>query len=289
MYSALELNNKSFEDFYVKFCGMQACTPKYSYGPAIRHHHLLHICLAGKGQYHVDNKVYTIKAGDVFLIEPEVVTYYQADEEDPWTYAWIGFSGTKTDVYLHRSGFTPQQLVVHCEYVDEVRELFISMLAHNKLSYSNEFFIQGQLFIFFSYLAKSAKVKYQEKENKDYNPYVNKAIEYVQNNYQNVVTVAGIAEYLSINRSYLTVLFNKHLHMSPQEFLFRYRMHQAEELLINSDLNMSQIAFSCGYANSLSFSKAFHQSHDMSPRDYRKQHALKEIHTRVQDPHAIKK
>ncbi|MEI3327273.1 MAG: AraC family ligand binding domain-containing protein [Thomasclavelia sp.] len=39
----------------------------------------------GKGEYHVNNKVYSIKAGDAFLIMPNVVTYYQADHDDPWT------------------------------------------------------------------------------------------------------------------------------------------------------------------------------------------------------------
>lgn len=35
MYSYLELENKSFEDFYLKFCGMQECKPNYSYGHVV--------------------------------------------------------------------------------------------------------------------------------------------------------------------------------------------------------------------------------------------------------------
>ena len=68
MYSYLELENKSFEDFYLKFCGMQECKPNYSYGPAVRPNYLLHYCLSGQGEYHVNNQVYQIKAGDAFLI-----------------------------------------------------------------------------------------------------------------------------------------------------------------------------------------------------------------------------
>ena len=70
MYSYLELENKSFEDFYLKFCGMQECKPNYSYGPAVRPNYLLHYCLSGQGEYHVNNQVYQIKAGDAFLIKP---------------------------------------------------------------------------------------------------------------------------------------------------------------------------------------------------------------------------
>ena len=83
MYSYLELENKSFEDFYLKFCGMQECKPNYSYGPAVRPNYLLHYCLSGQGEYHVNNQVYQIKAGDAFLIMPNVVTYYQADQHEP--------------------------------------------------------------------------------------------------------------------------------------------------------------------------------------------------------------
>ena len=102
-----------------------------------------------------------------------------------------------------------------------------------------------------------------------------------------MVTVNEIADYLSINRSYLSTLFKKYLHLSPQEFLLRYRMIQAEELLINTDLTINQIAFSCGYANQLSFSKAFSNTHNLAPRDFRKQNKMIN-NSRMNDPHAQK-
>lgn len=287
MYSSLEVESKSFEDLSLKFCGMQKCTPNYSYGPAIRNHYLIHYCLAGKGQYRVDNKVYDIKAGDAFLIMPNDITYYQADKEDPWTYAWIGIDGSKVGIYLDRCHLNENNLVIHSDYIDEIRECVISILAHNKLSYANELFIQGQLFNFISYLAKSANVVYKDESHTNSNSYVNKAIEYIQNNYQNIVTVNEISEYLSLNRSYLTLLFKKYLSISPQEFLLKYRITRAEELLLNTTLTMSQIAYSCGYGNQFSFSKAFHNMHGMGPREFRQKHTIKDK-TRMEDPHQKK-
>lgn len=284
MYSSLEVETKSFEDINLKFCGMQQCTPHYSYGPAIRQHYLIHYCLSGKGTYHVNNKVYHIQKGDAFLIMPQVVTYYQADEDEPWCYAWIGFDGTKASMYLERCQLNHNHLLVHSDYIDEIRESIIGILAHNKLSYANELFVQGQLFNFFSYLAMSANVVYKDEPDNHDSPYVHKAIEYIQNNYQNMVTVHDIAAYLSLNRSYFTTLFKKYLHMSPQEFLLRYRMTQAEDYLINTALTINQIAYSCGYSNQLSFSKAFHNTHDIAPREFRQKHKLINI-TRDKDPH----
>lgn len=47
MYSYLELENKSFEELHVVFCGMEECPPNYYYGPSVRTHYLIHYCLSG--------------------------------------------------------------------------------------------------------------------------------------------------------------------------------------------------------------------------------------------------
>ena len=274
MYSYLELENKSFEELHVVFCGMEECPSNYYYGPSVRTHYLIHYCLSGKGKYHVNGKIYEIGKGDAFLIMPNVITYYQADNDNPWTYVWIGFDGTKAKPYLSRCNLDSNNLVIHSDNINELKEIVISMLNHNKLSYSNEFFIQGKLFEFFSYLSKSADVPYKKEKSKDNNLYVNKAMEYIINNYQNVVNVNEIADYLSLNRSYLTTIFKKALKVSPQEFLLMYRMKKAMELLMNTDYTINQIAISWGYSNQLSFSKAFHKFQGLSPREFRKRNRL---------------
>ena len=78
MYSFLEIKNQMFSDFYLLFCGIQECTPLYSFGHAVRSHHLLHYCVSGKGYYYAGDKQYTIEPGDAFLILPDEVTFYQA-------------------------------------------------------------------------------------------------------------------------------------------------------------------------------------------------------------------
>lgn len=274
MYSYLELENKSFEELHVVFCGMEECPSNYYYGPSVRTHYLIHYCLSGKGKYNVNGKIYEIGKGDAFLIMPNVITYYQADNDNPWTYVWIGFDGTKAKPYLSRCNLDSNNLVIHSDNINELKEIVISMLNHNKLSYSNEFFIQGKLFEFFSYLSKSADVPYKKEKSKDNNLYVNKAMEYIINNYQNVVNVNEIADYLSLNRSYLTTIFKKALKVSPQKFLLMYRMKKAMELLMNTDYTINQIAISCGYSNQLSFSKAFHKFQGLSPREFRKRNRL---------------
>ena len=77
----------------VYFCGKESCQPGHYFGPAVRPHYLIHVILEGKGIFQKSGVTYSLKKGDAFLIPPMESTYYQADQEDPWIYAWVGFDG----------------------------------------------------------------------------------------------------------------------------------------------------------------------------------------------------
>lgn len=87
------------------FCGKENCEPGHSFGPAVRPHYLLHVVLDGKGFYRKNGVTYSLHKGDAFLIPPMESTYYEADQEDPWTYAWVGFDGKNCKQTLRQTVF----------------------------------------------------------------------------------------------------------------------------------------------------------------------------------------
>ena len=287
MYAYLEVNNDEFSELYVNHCGKQKCPPNYAYGPAIRPHYLIHFCLSGKGKYIVGKQTYEISKGDAFVIMPGETTYYQADEIDPWSYAFISFDGSKAMDICAMCGFSQTQRVIHCEMTDEVEACFEDLVGYDLKQNWQKIAVQSKLYLFLSYLSSGEKQNYETKESAYHNEYVNRAIEYIQNNFKKSVTVTDIAEHLSLHRSYLSVLFKKHVNLSPQQFLLEYRMTQAERMLNETTMLIKHISDSCGYANQLAFSKAFQQYHKISPREYRKKHQLQQ-NQRVIDPHEKK-
>ena len=92
---------------------------------------------------------------------------------------------------------------------------------------------------------------------------------FIQNNYHNSIRVTDIADYICLNRSYLTSIFQSNLNMSPQKFLMKFRITKAAELLYNTDLPIANIAYSCGYSDPLAFSKTFKKIKGVSPKQYR--------------------
>lgn len=285
LYSYSEISNSMFSEIHTLFCGMQECPPLYSFGPAVRDCHLMHYCLKGKGSFYVGDYRYEISAGEGFLIYPHELTFYQADKDEPWTYLWIAVGGDDVEKYLHLAGMSHSHPLFRCSQPDKIREIVASILERNTLSYSNELFIHARLMDFFSLLVEEAGLPYQEKE-KVSNIYINKAISYIHKNYQNAITVQEIADYLALNRSYLTELFVKTLHFSPQQFLMKFRITKATEFLAETDLSIENIAYSCGYSNSFAFSKAFRKVTGISPSQYRKEYTFTgSKRTRTKDPH----
>lgn len=282
-YSSLTIKDQNFEDFYLLYCGHQECPSSYSFGPAVRPNYLIHYVVKGKGCYYVNDRKYTIEANQGFLIRPHELTFYQADEDDPWTYLWIGFDGKKVKTYLKYSGMDENNYTFSCNETDLLNSYVNQMLKHDTLSHYNELSLQGLLFLFFAALAKSAETPYEEDVEVD-NLYISKAIEYIQKNYQNPILVTDIANYVSLSRTYLTTIFQQTLHMSPQQFLLKFRITKASELLIHTDLPINAIAHSCGYTDPLAFSKTFKKITGLSPSQYRKSN-IENYYKRDTDPH----
>ena len=79
------MNYKSgFSDIQIEEMGSEVCVPLHSYGPAVRNYYLFHIVIKGRGRFHYDNQVLEISENQIFMIKPDEVTYYEADELSPW-------------------------------------------------------------------------------------------------------------------------------------------------------------------------------------------------------------
>jgi len=67
-----------------------------------------------------------LEKSDAFLICLDELIFYKADEEFPWSYAWIGMQGIKIRGYLERTSLL-QQLVFHYDRDDQLS------LCHEKM------------------------------------------------------------------------------------------------------------------------------------------------------------
>ena len=265
----LQLLEPKFKEFHLCFCGFAQCEPLHSYGPASRPNYISHYIMDGKGIYQVGEKKYKLSKGQGFLIEPEELTFYQADQEEPWSYLWVGVGGTGAKKFIQDIGLNSQQRIFRCADGEKLNEIVMDMMKHTRSTVSDLYYLQGKLYELFSVLAADVVIEELMEENKE-NRYIQEAVTYIRNHYAAGLTVEELAGYLGVNRSYLYTLFKNKLQLSPKEFLTKFRISRAREQLILTEESVENIAVACGYHSTLVFTKNFKQETGMTPTEFRK-------------------
>lgn len=266
-----QIENESI-DMYLSTCGMQNCFPDHSFGPGKRDEFILHFICEGKGVYESNGKKYELEKGDMFLIWPEEEVSYKADSKNPWSYIWIGFQGVKATSYLKAAGFDKETLVNELNDTSIIYTYVQQMFLYRQLTISNELKRDAALLQIFAFLIDYKHKSSENEENYDYpySIYVKQAKDFIKTNFNDNIRINDIANYIGIDRTYLSQIFKKTLNLSPQEYLLKYRIDQAKNLLVNSDEKVSSIAREVGYSDSLAFSKIFKKESGLTPVEYRK-------------------
>lgn len=250
------------------FCGSEHCTPGHSYGPAVRPHYLLHVILQGHGRYQYKGETYALQAGDAFLISPAEVTYYQADEVHPWSYAWVGFDGQAVPEILSRTVFSVSCIFQnpHPDTLPSLADCMEQLLETFRTAQGQSLASCGLLLQLFSFMQTPVR----EVSEKPAQSYFKKAKEYLEHNYAYPIRISDIARYAGIDRTYLYRIFMEQEQLSPKQYLLRHRLRIAVEMLCTTEYSITEIAFSCGFQDASSFSSCFQKQFHVSPRTFRK-------------------
>lgn len=268
--------NENFVDLGLYQYGWEQCEPAHSFGPAARNHYLFHYVISGAGELMAGDskgvtRTYHIKSGQGFMLFPGQITMYTASQEVPWEYVWLEFDGLRVKEAIEIAGITADDPVYHARSKDLREEMMNEMLYIVRHSDETPFHLIGHLYLFLDYLTRSAARLYAPKRSKLREFYIRESLTFIEQNFQNDISVEDIASVCGLNRSYFGKIFKDAVGKSPQEFLLNYRMIKATELLKLTSLSVSDIGNAVGYPNPLHFSRAFKNVYGISPRTWRSQ------------------
>jgi transcriptional regulator GlxA family with amidase domain len=78
-----------------------------------------------------------------------------------------------------------------------------------------------------------------------------------------------IAEAIGVSENYFSRLFKQELGLSPWDYLNRFRISQAKELLRRTDGSVKTVASQVGFKDQKYFSRVFHKLTGLSPSEFR--------------------
>lgn len=110
-----------------------------------------------------------------------------------------------------------------------------------------------------------------KKTNKSIDSRLIKVYRFIRNHYREPLTLQDLSETIQCNPLYLCNTFSKVFGISPIYLINQLRFKEAKQLLIETDLSLSDISKSIGYNSLSQFSSIFKRYSHTSPSSFRKQ------------------
>lgn len=95
-------------------------------------------------------------------------------------------------------------------------------------------------------------------------------MQYIHKNFSEHITLADIAQTVSVSKSSALNIFNKYLRISPVSYLINYRLKRAAKLLSSTESSVCSVASNTGFENVGYFCRSFKELFGVTPSSYRK-------------------
>ena len=226
--------------------------------------YLLFYTFEGTGFVQQGHRSATIRRGQMLLLDCRTHQVYGTDPKNDHLYhIWAHVQGSGVDTTARRLGLPALTSVsVPSSRVQPYLDTILERLEHDSVM-DNELVglaVHGLL---------SSMLIARSRDEVPTNSPVVLAQNFVAQHFGERITVEDIAQAAAVSTSYLTKLFRQQMETSPHDYLLRYRITHAKQLLTDTDLPIGAIAKQVGFTSESNFSYRFSRVCDLSPRAYR--------------------
>lgn len=249
-------------------CGTDTCRPGVANGPIVKNFYLVHYIISGKGYYTVGNRRHILGPGDAFLIRPGKTVVYSSDKEDPWQYCFFAFNGELAEYYLNRTAFVSSD-VTHLgddALYDLVSETTDTISAYPR---NSDIYAISQLLKILLLFAEHYAGN-ETGHSRILRPDIQKVLDFISYHYADPITVMDMSRLVALERSYFCRTFKNAVGISPKDYLTKFRLDKARQLLTETSIPIGKVAEAVGFQSFSSFSRLFTAQYQQSPSQYRK-------------------
>ncbi|MBR5614220.1 MAG: helix-turn-helix transcriptional regulator [Clostridia bacterium] len=236
--------------------------------------------LDGELNVKLDNESYTAQKGDIIIVNPETV---HGAIPAACVYECLVFHMEFLYVDTYSCRFFIES-ILNREYViksyipledsefhSAVNAVFDAM-SHKSSGY--KFTVIGALYRLFGiivdeHLYSTASGDRGMSSDKNL-PKLKKVLSFIRGNYDKQIALGDMATSAGMSSKYFCYFFKEMTGKTPVEYLNGYRIEKASQKLLNTDLSVTDIAYSCGFNDLSYFIKTFKAQKGISPTKFRK-------------------
>lgn len=269
--------------FFVSSCGRYQLVKRQKFetlrGEGRQDWQILYIA-GGMAHFYLPEGEQIANEGEAFLYPPgcpQRYGYFLSEKPDVY---WMHFSGALADDLLKKAGL-PELKVFHAGVHSDCTLLFDRIIRELQLCglYCQEMASNhAQALIYL--LSRGMKEKSGPQSAAS--PEIQQMVEWIHRHPEESLPITYYARRANMSVSNFIRRFKAHTGLPPQQYITRFRMSHAKELLTSSQLPITDIARIVGYDNPLYFSRMFKKETCVSPRAYRLSTGKAEEKTKTQ-------
>ncbi len=239
----------------------------------------VYFSISGGKQFLIDNKVYDIVPGDLFLINQYDSHYLtQIDKElherivimiDPEYMQSISSPETDLDAcFQHRSEKFSHKISLTSEQQGRFLYFVNKILTSN--GYGHDLLERAtftELFVMINQIINDKMSNKTADKPATYNDQVDAILSYLNNNIQYPISIGDLSKHFYISESYICRIFKSATGTTINKYMTARRISIAKSLLAEG-IGVSEVCERCGFSDYSNFLKAFTKSVGISPKKY---------------------
>lgn len=283
MYYSKDKNNFKLiakDDFWMEYINIP-----YVIRNSVYHYHdcyELYYLLSGERYYFIEDKTYHVKSGNFVLINSYDIHGTTSFENYGFERILINFKKDfikeLTDVLGDINLFENLENGIHVvrlnfqeqHYAETLLKQMVKEYDEKKAGY--EAYLKSSMILLLILLSRQSnednevKIEYYSKNHKN----ISEITGYINNNYAEDITLDSVCKQFFISPYYFSRTFKKNTGFTFVEYLNGVRIKEAQKLLLETNLSVTEISNRVGYKSITHFGRVFKNITGSAPLHYRK-------------------
>jgi AraC-like DNA-binding protein len=255
--------------------GRHAYPPTWRLAPVTTAHYRLFVAVAGRAAFRVGEQPYRLEAGAVLLVPPRALLEARQDPDQPLDAFVIDFEARLYGL-IDVPAFCglPVWLMPSLARRQKIADSAFAIVRH--LTY----LIPGYQLAVHTHCVRLLDLLWKETlaqtpDTPGDTPAaellrLRPALHIIETRYAERLTLAELASTVHLNPAYFATVFRQLAGMPPHQYLARYRVQRARDLLLLSKHSLDEIASLTGFYDAAHLIRVFQRVEGISPGRFRK-------------------
>lgn len=226
--------------------------------------------IEGSLEMQIGNHSYSFYPGDATIIFPDIPHSYHTLSDKIHTKLAIA-NFMQHLLPLHKTillNYYPLNPVIHLSEINPDIKLFEDRLFQIDPTEDNTIFVGSLCSLILCYFYPKMNLNPLPKGVEK--SFADTIISYVSKHSLEDISLSSVAQYFGISTSKLSRFFTNTIETSFTNYIKHQRINNAIILLCHSKMNITEIAYECGFNNQQEFNRSFRQITSTTPTAYKK-------------------